>query len=53
MHFSEQSDPFFLSCQRPTEHDDTVVQEIKPSLLSRVRASELIILEEALFNVNY
>jgi len=25
MHFSEQSDPFFLSCQRPTEHDDTVV----------------------------
>ena len=54
MHFTEEFDPFFLSFQKPIIDSDgpTLIHEIKPSLLQRIRASELILLEEALHKVN-
>lgn len=49
MEFSEKADPFFLSAQKAKMNNNaafTIIHDIKPSVIHRIRASELVILEE-------
>ena len=50
MCISPKNDPFLICLSKDINSDIKIVHDINPNIIERIRASELVILEESLLN---